>query len=145
MGAAYLVVAWLVVQLVVTVTPILDAPACIWTPPCSREISFQIKDTYVYSAFNWKPYLPALNVRELQFQKGSKGKKKDFMGWMPGYGQKAELNRAFFLYSFSPLSASGCSAAVSSDPFFPSRSTVCISRSLPMNSRLSSKSLDTFP
>ena len=35
---------------------------CIWTPPDSRGISYQTSDAYVYSAFQWRRYLPALNV-----------------------------------------------------------------------------------
>ena len=34
----------------------------IWTPPDSRGISYQTSDAYVYSAFQWRRYLPALNV-----------------------------------------------------------------------------------
>jgi len=52
-------------------SPSIRVLLCIWTPPCSRGISYQILDAYVYSAFQWRRYLPALNVCALQFLIGS--------------------------------------------------------------------------
>ena len=34
--------------------------------PCSRGISYQTSDAYVYSAFRWRRYPPALNVLRTQ-------------------------------------------------------------------------------